>query len=80
MIRISVTEADIDAGIRMHPESCPINLAAERATDKGCRTMRTLIVIGDSAVRYALPAEAREFIFRFDMGHDVEPFEFVIGE
>lgn len=77
-IKIRVTQEDIDNGIRYKAESCPINHAARRAFNVDCSTQRTFIYVGYATHRAFLPETARDFIYHFDFGHPVAPFEFEI--
>jgi len=87
MTKIVVTQDDIDAanahglqGARCNGAECPVNRAAERAFGVGCRTQRSYIIVGATNNCAWLPQIAREFIYRFDMGHAdlVKPFEFEV--
>ena len=74
-MRISVTVEDIERGRRDDYLDCPISRAVKRATGtKLCKTYtKTMILRGNT---YLLPMEARCFVWAFDRGEDVEPFEF----
>lgn len=88
-VRIVVTQAliyEADAsglqGSRCNPETCPVNRAAEAAfgPDVGCRTMRPYIIVGDSEVIAWMPRDVQDRIYRYDLGHGMEPFEFEIDD
>jgi hypothetical protein len=78
--QIEVTQADIDAGDSVSCWSCPLALAATRAF--GCTALagtRDIAVrTHRSYVHYSLPAEARDFVVRFDRGEPVSPMTFVV--
>lgn len=88
-IRISVTERDIQLGKKCSCVACPIALAAGRALPG-----RLVEVFGDDLqiVRtddlstfgrtiehmLHLPWKAKQFVYAFDEGKPVEPFDFTI--
>ena len=87
MIEIEVTKDDIYLGVpRGH--SCPISLASERVMDGDVMTHRSVMRrlyfhpnTGEKMMaEYALPPEARTFIYRFDEGLEVEPFIFQVED
>lgn len=75
-LRVELTAEDVAAGVAYRPDACPITLAAERATGLPCRTLRATLVVGDTEYQYALPYEAREFVWQFDLGRNPAPIAF----
>jgi hypothetical protein len=76
MIKVEVTQSDIDHGTRQSNTSCPIAIALERITGERwsvgqshCRSIRA------SHYEY-LPYDAQQFVRRFDIGAPVAPFCF----
>ena len=78
-VTITVTQEDIDQGIRESYYSCPIARAAERALKWRVMVYTDTILVGDSGCDYKLPESAQEFISRFDTGKPVKPFSFEVG-
>jgi phage/plasmid primase-like uncharacterized protein len=78
MTRIFVTQADIDAGVRLDEHHCPI----ARALRREFPASQLIVVEDDSlAVEYAdikmygnLSAYAKKFVANFDDGMQVFPF------
>jgi hypothetical protein len=78
-ITISVTEIDIDLGVRRDCWGCPIGRAMFRATGEKyivCETVAS--VIGERHRRVSLPDVAIQFIREFDSGNFPKPFEFEV--
>lgn len=79
---ISVTQEDIDKGVRISCAYCPISLATRR-TFPGATQVMTLtnsisfVLIGEYH-NYELPIEAQEFTCDFDEDGPVAPFQFTI--
>ena len=46
----------------------------------GCATLRDCIYVGDDEHRTSLPSVARDFVWHYDMGHDVAPFAFSVED
>ena len=86
IVRIKVTQADIDLGSRRCPSWCPIALAIERALPRsqpsvGARTFSVQMPgKHDRVGNLCLPYEAQRFVAAFDDAmhkHEVvKPFEF----
>jgi hypothetical protein len=76
---IKVTEDDIKHGERGICNTCPVARAIRRATGaKYIAVDWCAIDIGDKL--YDTPRSAARFIYDFDNGLKVEPFEFELGE
>jgi hypothetical protein len=83
VLKVSVTQGDIDNGTRCSWFRCPIALAAKRLDN----VFYVSVTAYDMTVRvgapperryrtFLLPAEAKEFIRAFDAGRPVQPFTF----
>jgi hypothetical protein len=75
-MKIVVTQEHIDRGIREECRACPIALAIMEAlgwTD-GVKVENDLVFVANA--EYPLPTEAQVFVFNFDNGLEVIPFEF----
>jgi hypothetical protein len=85
-ITVTVTQEDIDNGMRHTPCACPIALATAREAGTGCdvsvgATRLNIYRAGPaSRTRYRLPGDARDFICRFDLDLSVRPFTFTAEE
>lgn len=66
ILHVDVTLDDICEGVPQRADRCPINIAAERASGVGCRTLRCQLLVGDSDRKANLPQMAIDFIWRFD--------------
>jgi hypothetical protein len=80
---IKVTEDHIKNGRRGSACECPVALAIKEAT--GCQDVRvgtsrlTIKNLGDDCHDFLLPEKVFNFIWGFDHGKKVAPFEFEIG-
>ena len=93
-MKITVEQKHIDAGRKFSPSRCPIALAFRDAhgrmgDDTFTANVSTQVASvwdlsgGSGSAHnsvYALPLEAQEFARRFDIGFEVKPFEFELGE
>jgi hypothetical protein len=78
-ITISVTEIDIDLGVRLDCWECPIARAMFRATgEKYSVDGASAFVVGERHRRVSLPDSAIQFIRDFDLGNFPKPFEFEV--
>ena len=78
-VRITVTQADIDAGVREDCHNCPIARAVKRAFPGASNvTVEGMICFdhGQQTFDCVLPPVADDFIDRFDNGLQVAPFGF----
>jgi hypothetical protein len=77
-ITITVTQDDIDNGVRAAPCLCPIALAAQRKYPYVSVGTFTISVGADASREkvYRMPLKASRFIEDFDQGRLVEPFTF----
>lgn len=74
-IKVRVTQADIDTGVRISSSACPVAKAIRRVTmDNDWKAGKWLIHTEMSCV--TPPVSVRDFIERFDKGEKVEPFVF----
>jgi hypothetical protein len=72
---VTVTQEDIDKGVRSHPESCPIAQALRRQYGDSPSVGLYNFRLND--YRYSLPEEAQVFIMEFDSRWTVKPISFV---
>lgn len=74
-MRVKVLPRDIENGMRVSCTDCPIARAVKRAVKHTrVRVMSNHVTVG--ARYYPLPAVARRFVDRFDMGRPVKPITF----
>lgn len=80
-MRVEVTQEDIGKGVARAPNNCPIALALKRAG--WARASVSASAIGFKARgaekfywTYAVPENAKSFLFDFDAGRPVSPFSF----
>lgn len=77
---ITVTQEDIDKGIRKDCAQCPITNAVARHLPalKFIETGSCFITgsIDEERVSFNLPTDARWFVLRFDNGYIEQPFTF----
>lgn len=79
-MRIKVTQRNIERGRPCCTMACPIALGMTEAGLRNPTVSRyTAMQCGRVETRARLPAEAVEFIRRFDLRLPVEPFEFDIA-
>lgn len=80
LVKIEVLQSDIDSGRPDDCGFCPVALAIKRAANvKTIHVSLATVVIyftKSSLCRIKLPAEANEFIDKFDAEKEVEPFSF----
>ena len=75
MVKICVTQKDINTGKKESMRACPIAKAVRRATKKtGIEVTGGSVWIKND--RYNLPTRARRFVSRFDGELPVKPFQF----
>ena len=75
-MKIEVTQAHIEQGVKSDCSLCPVALAmAESGFDQPHATCRDLSWLG---VLVKTPLRVSEWIERFDLGRQVEPFTFEI--
>ena len=74
-IVINVTEAEIAAGKPGDSMRCPIAIAAQRVWP-GAEVEVSTCFIWVGFVRYLLPSSATMWIYAYDAGEKVTPFEF----
>ena len=82
-MRITVTQDDIDRGVRLNADQCPVALAATRAF--GCHMLlgysgKLWPIYEDVPMPIECPPEVRAFAEAFDWGLPVEPFEFEVTQ
>ena len=77
-IVVTVTQDDIDHGVKQSCVKCPIAIAATRALNFSAHVQPNHIYAGNRA--YSVPWQARVFIIKFDNGGRVEPFQFELRE
>lgn len=78
IMKINVTERDIELGARGTTVACPIALAIKRRTKKAVHVGTWTARIGQ--VRFKLPEEAINFVACFDRNVYVKPFKFNLGD
>lgn len=80
---IHVTQEDIDKGVRVSCEECPLARAVSRAYGTPIRVGAELIQFFSSKIdrnSVNLPPEALRFRIAFDKGLPVKPFSFEIPD
>lgn len=77
-MQVSVTQEDIDLGIRGSTQHCPVARAMTRAGFLGISVCPSLLTwrVGLGRNGFDAPEHVTEFIFTFDAWHSVLPFEF----
>lgn len=80
-VKVKVTQAHIDRGVRAVSDACPVFKAVEETLRGKIRifavTNMHVAVYDKTGNRVImLPPSAYDFIQRFDRGDPVEPFEF----
>ena len=80
VVAVLLTAGDIADGQRGLTNRCPVALAVRRATGIKVVSIRSTqgVLYGQEYQSFDLPAEAREFIARYDTGETVEPLAFDI--
>jgi len=83
-MKITVTQKDIDKGLKSSCYECPIAHAFKRKVKNQIRygfavnSASIEYLTEDMWHRYALPKEAKQFIQRFDCDQPVKPFTFEV--
>lgn len=76
-MRIFVTQEDIDKGERQKCTACPIALAASRALHQpNVLVDRFNVWVPGEERGRLMPDKAQLFVWKFDAGKRVRPFEF----
>ena len=78
-MKIEVTQDDIDNGLRIDCELCPVAKAIVRATGKQARVSAVGVFFfpeTPSAKQIFLPSKVQLFIKSFDRKEPVQPFSF----
>jgi hypothetical protein len=75
-LSITVTPADLRAGVPKDAFRCPLALALNR--EHGPQWRVTYTLADRDGTFYLLPAAATSFISRYDDGRTVEPAEFTL--
>lgn len=80
VLELNVTDLNISMGIPAEGDACPITLAVERQfeTEEVSTGSNEIEIAFENGVRawYSIPAEASEFIRRFDNDSKVKSFKF----
>jgi phospholipase C len=89
-VRIDVTQADIEQGVKRSSNRCPVAIALQRTTRKPWTVGITMMIETDPhllqnpEVYYKVPIKVRQFIQGFDnpQGYyaPAVPFSFELGE
>ena len=76
-MKIQVTQDDIDHGRSGDCNFCPVARAVKRAThlDLGVRVTIGYVYLGN-LVNFQLLSKVADFVYDFDVGMPVKPFEF----
>lgn len=77
-MKIQVTAEDIANGRRSDCHNCPVSLAWNRVMG-GDYKVGLGVIVQNSCILFWLPKIAQKFIFDFDAGRPVEPFEFEVN-
>lgn len=84
VIRVEVTQADIDKGIQSSASACPVARALRRHYPDALvltgRWFPTQALFSLREGDHPLPETVSVLIRQFDAGHPIHPFSFVIGE
>lgn len=75
LTRIEVTQADIDKGVAMDCDRCPIWLAVHRVVQKCISVTGGHVWYADNR-KSVLPDSAQNFIRSYDGGRKCRPFAF----
>jgi len=78
-VRVSVRQEHIDRGKRCSATGCPVALAIRDVVGtQNVAVVPNFAYVGTifTGQRFDLPEEVSEFIFEFDTGELVSPFEF----
>lgn len=81
-MRIEVTQADIDAGLRNHSKKCPVGLALTRATGLKWTVGGNIAMLSMPTYDVVLlPAEVHTFVDSYDKypSFKPEPFSFELN-
>lgn len=79
IIKIEVTQEDIDKGIQASCHLCPVAIAAQRTIhDSQIQISSSCLYKIQSFYSCKLPTVVRQFICDFDCGNSVQPFTFEI--
>ncbi len=82
LLKINVTQRDIDEGSRCNPSECPVALAIGRELDEVVKVGLIFVTIGNYAfgdtAHLPLPRAALDFIHEFDFVESVKPFSFYL--
>ncbi len=78
--RISVTQADIQAGVRRDPSSCPLALAASRFFKRDCLVGTETIAMGPNGGgrSFVFSQKVADLIGEFDTYGRMRPFTCVV--
>ncbi len=74
IVSLSVTQEDIDNGIKSSPTKCPVALALTRAMKKDNCAMGISRIILSGELKNT-PQAILDFVYDFDRGKSVKPFE-----
>ena len=85
IMRVKVEQEHIEKGKKREKEDCPIWLAMVDCFDPTiafafCVTPESIKIYSTGVHYVPLPAEAEEFIKKFDAGISVKPFEFTLDD
>lgn len=78
MIKIEVTQQDIDIGVKADCNLCPIALAATRAYGTPVMAASFHLYDSETGAYSLMPLEARNFIIQFDGDWAIYPFSFTM--
>jgi hypothetical protein len=78
VVRINVTQADIDEGVRCDSFSCPIARAAQRVLGLEVSVTPRSIKDHGTFLLGKLPPRAAAFVHNFDLSNPVKPFAFSV--
>jgi hypothetical protein len=80
-IKVEVTQADIDKGVRHDPFGCPVALAVRRTIRRRAAVGQSMLYVwfGEQQHDGRLITAVAEFVTFFDAGLPVSPFSFTLN-
>lgn len=79
IVRVDVTEGDIQRGWRLDCQECPIALAVSRAVGQPAHVDHLVVVLLDSQESVNLPLDVRDRMLKYDAGEPMQPFSFELS-
>lgn len=76
--KIRISPSHIECGQRGSRDSCPVARALQDLTGRSWLVDSDVMIDRYSGTRHATPEIVREFLYGFDAGNFLDPFEFEI--